>query len=55
MSMMIGDPTAPRTIQVLALHPEEHAAFVPTPDQAAAIAAGDLIIGVIRYGAAPQT
>uniref|UniRef100_A0AB74UKB4 Uncharacterized protein n=1 Tax=Caulobacter phage BL57 TaxID=3348355 RepID=A0AB74UKB4_9VIRU len=51
--MLIGDPNAERTIQVLALHQDEFDAFVPTPEQQAAIAAGDLIIGLIRYATAP--
>ncbi|AXQ69117.1 hypothetical protein HOU02_gp093 [Caulobacter phage CcrBL9] len=42
------------TIQVLALHDDEIEAFVPTPEQAAAIAAGSLIIGRIRYAPNPD-
>lgn len=45
---------ATRTIQVLALHDDEIEAFVPTPEQAAAIASGDLIIGRIRYAPNPD-
>ncbi|AFU86530.1 hypothetical protein D869_gp048 [Caulobacter phage CcrRogue] len=47
--VLIGDPAAERTIEVLALHPDEAAEFVPSPEQAAKIAAGDMIIGIIRY------
>ncbi|AXQ68248.1 hypothetical protein HOT99_gp044 [Caulobacter phage CcrBL10] len=52
--VLIGDPAAERTIEVLAMHPDEAAQFVPTPEQGAKIAAGDMIIGIIRYGAPPS-
>ncbi|UTU07768.1 hypothetical protein CcrC1_gp083 [Caulobacter phage C1] len=42
------------TIQVLAMHEDEHAVFVPTPEQAAAIANGSLRIGIIRYAPNPD-
>ncbi|ARB13574.1 hypothetical protein Ccr2_gp045 [Caulobacter phage Ccr2] len=52
---LVGDPNAERTIEVLAMHPDEAATFVPTPEQAAKIAAGDMIIGIIRYGPPPTS